>query len=712
MKIKLKFSLVFLLILAAAQIPGAALPARQGSAPPSAEAIKAYEDFVVEQMAWDGIPGLSVGFIKDGFTWAKGFGYADLENRVPAEPESSYRLASITKTITALAVLQLAEEGKIDLDSQIQAYVPYFPRKKWPVTVRQLLGHLGGISHYRNYATEGHIKDPKTTPESLAIFQDFDLVAEPGTRYTYSSYGYNLLGAAVEGASGLSYGEYIKRHIFDPLGMKDSRLDNPRELIPNRVRGYRFIKGELKNSEFVDVSSRFAAGGVRSTVVDLLRYARGIMDRKLLKEATYKKMFSSMALRNGFFTWYGMGWGVRPWGSHFAVSHSGSQPETRTHLLIFPCENFAVAVAANLEGANLLPYVRRLIKFILDEDVESYAYTQDRVSQAIYRSVYSVYAYGLSNYEWNRAPLAKSKGDLKEAFSYFNDNVNEDELRKNFDQSRRKIAAGVHLGSNQAFTKVGSYMAQALEEEGGRDLLLSYQKRGPLAFFSDYIRLSTENSSGKKHPRFRPEFAGLVAGWEREWTRTWTGDVRRLVITPGTDFEQVGTKLKETFAGASLYPDLSPDLADAAQYFLRKNDPAKAASILTLGQSLYPGSPDILTSLGLAGVWQGQVETGRDFYRKAFDLDPTDLALSVEQFTAWVSQLVQAGKLREAQALAFIAVELYPRQARFYVESSDLSLLLGQREKALDYLKRALRLDPGLEEARTKLQALEKKGKE
>jgi CubicO group peptidase (beta-lactamase class C family) len=712
MKIKLKFSLVFLLILATAQIPGAALPARQGSTPPSAEAIKAYEDFVVEQMAWDGIPGLSVGFIKDGFTWAKGFGYADLENRVPAEPESSYRLASITKTITAMAVLQLAEEGKIDLDSQIQAYVPYFPRKKWPVTVRQLLGHLGGISHYRNYATEGHIKDPKTTRESLAIFQDFDLVAEPGTRYTYSSYGYNLLGAAVEGAAGLSYGEYIKRYVFDPLGMEDSHLDNPRELIPNRVRGYRFIKGELKNSEFVDVSSRFAAGGVRSTVVDLLRYARGIMDRKLLKESTYKKMFSSMALRNGFFTWYGMGWGVRPWGSHFAVSHSGSQPETRTHLLIFPSENFAVAVAANLEGANLLPYVRRLMKFILDEDVESYAYTQDRVLQAIFRSVYSVYAYGLSNYEWNGAPLAKSRGDLKDAFSYFNDNVNAEELRKNFDQARRKIAAGVHLGSNQAFTKVGSHMAQALEEEGGRDLLLSYQKRGPLAFFSDYIRLSTENSSGKKHPRFRPEFVGLVAGWEREWARTWTGDVRRLVITPGTDFEQVGTKLKETFAGASLCPDFSPDLADAAQYFLRKNDPAKAASILTLGQSLYPGSPDILTSLGLASVWQGQVETGRDFYRKAFDLDPTDLALSVEQFTAWVSQLVQAGKLREAQALAFIAVELYPRQARFYVESSDLSLLLGQKEKALDYLKRALRLDPGLEEARTKLQVLEKKGKE
>ena len=184
------------------------------------EAQKEFEKFVVEQMALDKVPGLSVGFLKGKIIWTKAFGFSDLENKVQAKPESSYRLASITKTITAIAVLQLVEKGKIDLDADIQTYVPYFPKKKWPVTVRLLLGHLGGISHYKNYAVEGRIKVHKNTTDALGIFQDFDLVAEPGTKYNYSSYGFNLLGAVIEGASGESYGNYIKKHIFEPLGIR------------------------------------------------------------------------------------------------------------------------------------------------------------------------------------------------------------------------------------------------------------------------------------------------------------------------------------------------------------------------------------------------------------------------------------------------------------------------------------------------------------
>jgi CubicO group peptidase (beta-lactamase class C family) len=708
MEKKLKLSLIFLVVFVAANIPARALPQQESSPPPSADALKSYERFVVEQMAFDGIPGLSVGFINGDFTWAKGFGYADLENRVPAKPESSYRLASITKTITALAILQLVEEGKIDLDSEIQVYVPYFPRKKWPVTVRQILGHLGGISHYRNYTAEGHLKEPKNTRQAIAIFQDFDLVAEPGTRYNYSSYGFNLLGAAVEGASGLPYGEYIKKYIFNPLGMEDSRLDNPRDLIANRVQGYLSVKRELKNSEFVDISSRFAGGGLRSTIIDLLRYARGIIGKKLLKEATYKKMFSSMALSNGFLTWYGMGWGVQPWGSHFAVSHSGSQPETRTHLLIFPTEDFAVAIASNLEGSNLMPYIRRLIELVLDQDIDSYAYVSDSILQPIFRAVYYAYAYGISAYEWNKAPLSKSRDDLKDAFSYFNDCVNEGELHKNPKAARKKIVAGIHLVSNQAFTKVGSYMAQALEEEGGRELLLSYHKRGPLAFLSDYIKLSTGNSAPKRYPRFKTELINLMANWEKDWDRTYTDDVRHLVITPATNFKEVGAKLKETFAGTSFYPDLTADLSSAALYFLRKDDPDKAMTILLLGQALYPRSPVILASLGLARLWQGQVETARNFYQEAFDLDSTNPILSVDQLISSAAQLVQANKLKEAQALVFIAVEFYPNEARLYVELSDLSVMTGPKEKAAEYLRKALKIDPNLEQAKTKLKAIEK----
>jgi len=221
----------------------AGLFSQEGTQSPFDDAIKQFEAFVDEHMALDHVPGLSIGFLKDGHVWVKGFGYSDLENMVPARADNSYRLASISKTITALAILQLVEKGKIDLDKEVQAYVPYFPKKRWPVTVRQLLGHLGGISHYRNFNAEGYIKVRKNTRESLAIFQDFDLVAEPGTRYTYSSYGYNLLGAVIEGASGQPFGIYITESVLKPLEMTNTRMDSPVHIIPHRVRGYRLIRG-------------------------------------------------------------------------------------------------------------------------------------------------------------------------------------------------------------------------------------------------------------------------------------------------------------------------------------------------------------------------------------------------------------------------------------------------------------------------------------
>src|SRR5688500_6041292 len=254
------------------------------------KALQHFDEFARKQMAIDKTVGVTIGFMKDDFVWVKGYGYADLENKSPAKAESAYRLASVTKPMTALAVLQLVEKGKIDLDAEVQTYVPYFPKKQWPVTVRQVLGHLGGISHYKNPTNELHIKEHRSTREAIAIFENFDLVAEPGTRYSYSSYGYNLLGAIIEAASGMSYGEYMRQNIWQPLGMANTRMDDPLDVIPNRVRGYQLLNGQVKNSEFIDISSRFAAGGTRATVPDMLKFAKGVMDQKLLKPETWNAM--------------------------------------------------------------------------------------------------------------------------------------------------------------------------------------------------------------------------------------------------------------------------------------------------------------------------------------------------------------------------------------------------------------------------------------
>ena len=150
--------------------------------------------------------------------------------------------------MTAVAVLQLVERGAIDLDAPIQKYVPSFPEKPWPVTARLLLGHLGGVRHYRDDEPT-NTRSYANATEGLAFFKDDPLVVEPGTRFLYSTYGYNLLGAAVEGVSGKPFIEALKEGVLDPAGMVSTRVDEVAPLIPNRAQGYvRLPSGEVRNS--------------------------------------------------------------------------------------------------------------------------------------------------------------------------------------------------------------------------------------------------------------------------------------------------------------------------------------------------------------------------------------------------------------------------------------------------------------------------------
>ncbi|MFW6159511.1 MAG: serine hydrolase [Acidobacteriota bacterium] len=672
------------------------------------EALASFEDFTSHRMARDKIPGLSVALLKGDFTWARGFGYSDLENMVPAKAESSYRLASVTKTITSIAVLQLVEQGKIDLKAEVQQYVPYFPRKKWPVRVGHLLGHLGGISHYRNYDEEGHIKEPKDTQEALAIFQDFELVAEPGTKYHYSSYGYNLLGAVIEGASGESYGEYIRKHIFQPLKMSQSRMDSPVALIPNRVRGYRLIRGEIKNSEYVDVSSRFAAGGTRSTVIDLIKYAQGIIQGDLLKSETWRKIFQSMAVKDGLFTGYGMGWRVSPWKGHFQINHSGSQPETRTHLLIFPTEDFAIAVTSNLEGTNLWPYYTRLAELVLNEDMDLAVYVPSRERQLIYHALNQVFSYGMSLYDWNRAPLTKKESELSRAFSYFNSTVNQKSLRKDFKKGGQLIVAGIHPVAGEAFTKVGTFMAATLAEEMGPEKLKDYHRRGPIDFFTDYIKLAQKNQRLKNIDFLDKSFSSLLSQWKKDWDRVYTPYFRFLQITEETDFNKLISLMEKSFKKASIYPDYTRDLGEIARYFLKQGQSEKTLSILKRTADLYPLSVLPRVQLAQTHLWWGDEVAARRFYRQAYELNPKHVSLSLNAFQYFAVELQNEGKIKEIASLGEIALELHPENANLHVDVGDIYLKLGNPQKARELFQKALELDPGHREAKKRLEKIKK----
>ena len=280
--------------------------------------------------------------------------------RLAARAETVYRWASISKPITAVAALQLVERGKLDLDSPVQSYVPGFPVKPWPVNSRLLLGHLGGIRHYQGDERESTRHSDRVS-DGLSIFAHDPLVCEPGTKHVYSTYGYNLLGAVVEGASGNAFIDQIDAEIFRPARMTTARVDDLEALIPLRARGY--IKGRdgtIVNVRPIDPTNKIPGAGFCGTVEDLARFALALESGKLLKSETRKTMFSKQKTRDGEDVDYGLGWSLSRHQGRDEVWHAGRMHGVTAMLYMLPDRNCAVALVANLEHAELIDLARSI----------------------------------------------------------------------------------------------------------------------------------------------------------------------------------------------------------------------------------------------------------------------------------------------------------------------------------------------------------------
>ena len=201
------------------------------------------EAAVSKFMASTHVPGVSIAVVENGqLEWAAGFGFADLENNVPASEQTLYRLASISKSLTATGAMQLWERGKLDLDAPVQKYCPAFPQKSAPITTREVMGHLGGIRHYKTgpddleIGNTKHFDDP--IQAGLDFFKSDPLVAAPGSHFHYSTQGYTLVGCVMEGASGAKYTDFMRQNVFGPAGMEHTQVDNRFTIIPFRTRFY------------------------------------------------------------------------------------------------------------------------------------------------------------------------------------------------------------------------------------------------------------------------------------------------------------------------------------------------------------------------------------------------------------------------------------------------------------------------------------------
>ncbi len=321
--------------------------------PPAPYAV-ASENANLQAKEWlsRGIPGLALAVAVDGkIVYSEGFGYADLEERVPVWPTTKFRIGSISKPLTAAALMELVEAGKVDLDAPVQKYVPSFPDKGAVITVREVAGHLGGIRHYQGDEFEIQ-KHYGSVQEGLKIFENDPLVAPPGTKFSYSSYGFNLISAVVESAAGEEFLSYMQGHVFTPLGLAHTAADQNTKIVEQRSRFYELAKdGQAENAPYVDNSYKWAGGGFLSTAEDLVRFGSALMEPGFLKAATLKTMFTPQKTKTGEPTEYGIGWFVhKSQSGKLVCEHAGGSVGGTSQLIIYPETRVVVALVTNLSG--------------------------------------------------------------------------------------------------------------------------------------------------------------------------------------------------------------------------------------------------------------------------------------------------------------------------------------------------------------------------
>jgi len=314
------------------------------------EVARANADRQAKEWIARGIPGLSLTVAVDGkIMYSEGFGYADLEERVPVWPTTKFRIGSISKPLTATALMQLVEAGKLDLDAPVQKYVPSFPDKGAVITARMLAGHLAGIRHYQGdeFNIQRHYAN---VLDGLKIFENDPLVSPPGTKFNYSSYGYNLLSAVVESAAGENFLAYMQKHVFDAMGLAHMAADQNTQIVEQRSRFYEKEKdGTLENAPYVDNSYKWAGGGFLSTSEDLVRFGSMLLQPGFLKADSLKLLFASQKTKSGEETGYGMGWEITKSPSGRVVyEHSGGSIGGSSQLMVYPETHVVVALVTNL----------------------------------------------------------------------------------------------------------------------------------------------------------------------------------------------------------------------------------------------------------------------------------------------------------------------------------------------------------------------------
>ena len=327
-------------------------------------------------------PGTAVAVaVGDEIVWSTSFGFADVERHKPVSRATQFRIYEVAMPLTATVLARLAEQGRIDLDAPIQRYLPDLPDTGFPITARDLASHLAGA---RDLAEDEQIAAPCSgAREAVRGVRGRIFVRPAGLGHTTSRYGYLLLSAALESASGKRFSDLLAEYVAGPAGMGSTMIDDPRRFLPGRSLFYeRGFLGLLRAAQPVDTSCRWGAGGLLSTTEDLVRFGAALLRGELLRPRSLDAMLTSRKTRTGADTGYGLGWNVETdsRGRPF-VWHAGRGIGGRAAIVVVPHARLVTVMLSNIEGERLDEHARRIAAFFL-ESVESSGGAPDLVRAA------------------------------------------------------------------------------------------------------------------------------------------------------------------------------------------------------------------------------------------------------------------------------------------------------------------------------------------
>ena len=349
-----------------------------------------FDKILSEQFKSNETGGAALVAVNGQIIYKKAFGMADLELNVPMQPDMIFRIGSITKQFTAVAVLQLMEQGKLSLQDDITKFLPDYPTNGYKITIEHLLTHTSGIQSYTGMKDFVEVMGKDMKPEEMINrFKNQPMEFAPGTKWNYDNSGYFLLGYIIEKITGKTYPQYLEEVFFKPLGMTHSYYGNDKKIIKNRASAYdKDDSIGFVNAQHLSMTLPYAAGSIQSTVEDLFLWHQAVHSYKLVKKETIEKAFTSYKLTSGKDTHYGYGWFLGNVQGSPTIEHGGGINGFLTNGIYLPNEDVFVAVFSNCECNSPNDVSSKMAALTIGKPYSYKEITLDNATLQNYKGVY------------------------------------------------------------------------------------------------------------------------------------------------------------------------------------------------------------------------------------------------------------------------------------------------------------------------------------